>query len=62
MINHPDITRQLVTTRQQDLLADAQRRRRERECRVAPKRTARSPRRRLSLRLPRLVGLNPRTA
>jgi hypothetical protein len=62
MINHPNITRQLVTTHQQDLLADADRHRRVRECRTASRRTADGPRRRLSPGVPRLVWANPRTA
>ena len=62
MNNHPDLTRQLVTTHQQDLLADAERHRRMRECRAASKRTTSRPLRRLSLRFPRLAGANPRTA
>lgn len=62
MINHPDLTRQLATTHQQQLLADAEHYRRVRECRAASRRTARGPRRRLSLRFPHLVRARRRTA
>lgn len=62
MINHPHLTRQLVTSHHEDLLADADRHRRVRECRAASRRTARGPRRRLTLRFPRLARAHPRTA
>jgi len=61
MIYHPDLIHQLVTYHQQQALADAEHYRRVRECRAASKPTIASPRRRLSLRLPRLLSAHPRT-